>query len=130
MKHPDKWRETADPFALPYKHFSLTEILGYPHAGNDVFHVRGRYQNKETEAYIKVARQSGADLENEIKVIRTLKHPLTPTILDFDEENYRFVVTGQNKGNDCRLLLGTTRMLPLLNIFMNMDRHWQNFICK
>lgn len=106
MKHPDKWRETADPFALPYKHFSLTEILGYPHAGNDVFHVRGRYQNKETEAYIKVARQSGADLENEIKVIRTLKHSLTPTILDFDEENYRFVVTAAKQGERLSTIVG------------------------
>lgn len=63
MKHSDKWRKTADPFVLSYKHFSLTEILGYPHAGNDVFHVRGRYQNKEMEAYIKGARQHGADLD-------------------------------------------------------------------
>lgn len=29
MKHPDKWRETVDPFSLPYRHFQLTEVLGY-----------------------------------------------------------------------------------------------------
>ena len=34
MKHPDKWRETVDPISLPYRHFQLTEVLGYPHAGN------------------------------------------------------------------------------------------------
>lgn len=33
MTHPAKWRETADPFQLPYRRFRLTEVLGYPHAG-------------------------------------------------------------------------------------------------
>lgn len=42
--HPAKWRETIDPFELDYHHFQLTEILGYPHAGNDVFHAKGIYQ--------------------------------------------------------------------------------------
>lgn len=40
------------------------ELIGYPHAGNDVFHVKGIYQQEEIEAYIKVARQLGADIEN------------------------------------------------------------------
>ncbi|MGN1020319.1 MAG: hypothetical protein ACI4O7_08075 [Aristaeellaceae bacterium] len=40
--HPEKWRETADPFQLPYRRFRVTEVLGYPHAGNDVFHVWAR----------------------------------------------------------------------------------------
>ena len=39
MQHPDKWRETADPFAIRFQNFKLERILGYPHAGNDVFHV-------------------------------------------------------------------------------------------
>ena len=47
--HPAKWRETIDPFELDYHHFRLTEILGYPHAGNDVFHAKGIYQQQETE---------------------------------------------------------------------------------
>ena len=41
MKQPDKWQETIDPFSLSFTNFHLKEILGYPHAGNDVFHVRG-----------------------------------------------------------------------------------------
>lgn len=39
MLHPDKWSETIDPFTLPFSNFYLVTILGYPHAGNDVFHV-------------------------------------------------------------------------------------------
>lgn len=57
MKHPDKWRDTVDPFTLPYKKFEPLEILGYPHAGNDVFHVKGRCNGREICAYIKAARQ-------------------------------------------------------------------------
>ena len=40
MKHPEKWRDTEDPYSLPYKNFSLLEVIGYPHAGNDVFQVK------------------------------------------------------------------------------------------
>ena len=70
--HPAKWRETIDPFELDYHHFRLTEILGYPHAGNDVFHAKGIYQQQETEVYIKVARQQGADIRREIDTILKL----------------------------------------------------------
>lgn len=38
MKQPGKWKETIDPFSL---NFNLKEVLGYPHAGNNVFHVSG-----------------------------------------------------------------------------------------
>ena len=41
MKQPDKWRETIDLFSLSFTNFHLKEILGYPHAGKDVFYVRG-----------------------------------------------------------------------------------------
>ena len=37
MNFPKKWRETIDPFELKFTNFILKEILGYPHAGNDVF---------------------------------------------------------------------------------------------
>lgn len=39
--HPQKWREICDPFSLEYRWFQLREVIGYPHASNDVFHVRG-----------------------------------------------------------------------------------------
>ena len=52
MEFPKKWRETIDPFKLKYHNFTLKEILGYPHAGNDVFYVKGIYKNKEIYAFI------------------------------------------------------------------------------
>ncbi|MBE5900314.1 MAG: aminoglycoside phosphotransferase family protein [Lachnospiraceae bacterium] len=82
MKHPDKWRETVDPFLLPMARFTLTEVLGYPHAGNDVFHVKGLYEGKETLAYIKVERQNGAAIGNEVAILRQIGTSVVPKVLD------------------------------------------------
>lgn len=73
-----KWRETCDPFALNFTRFRLTEVLGYPHAGNDVFHVRGLLDGREATAYLKVARQPGADIEREIALLAQLCEPIYP----------------------------------------------------
>ena len=86
MKHPEKWRDSIDPFSLPFKNFHLLEVIGYPHAGNDVFQVKGIYKEEKVEAYIKVARQFGADIENEINTIASIKCELAPNIIDYDEE--------------------------------------------
>lgn len=98
LKHPDKWRDTVDPYKLPFTNFTLREVLGYPHAGNDVFHVRGEFRGSEVEAYIKVARQTGADIENEISIIERVSDPLFPTILDYDKERSQFVVSLAKQG--------------------------------
>jgi aminoglycoside phosphotransferase len=106
MKHPDKWRETEDPFELTFHTFKLTEVLGYPHAGNDVFQVRGIHCDNEVDAFIKVARQKGADLENEINTIRMLNCDLTPQIIDFDSGNYHFLVTLAKTGERLSTIVG------------------------
>ena len=106
MKHPEKWRDTIDPFELHYTNFSLVEIIGYPHAGNDVFHVKGIYQEEEIEAYIKVARQLGADIENEINIINLLNCNLTPTIIDYDTQKNYFVVSVAKQGERLSTIVG------------------------
>ena len=73
MMHPNKWRETQDPYLLKYKNFRLLNIIGYPYAGNDVFYANGIYNNTLTDVYIKIARQNGADIENEVNIINKLK---------------------------------------------------------
>lgn len=93
MKHPRRWRETCDPFSLPCPAFQIQEILGYPHAGNDVFHVRGTMGGRETTAYVKVARQLGAAIGNEVKILRQLDAPIFPKVLEYDHEQGRFSVT-------------------------------------
>lgn len=93
MQHPGRWRETCDPFSLLYHDFQLQEILGYPHAGNDVFHVRGTVGGRETIAYVKVARQKGAAIDNEVQILHQLDAPIFPQVLDYDREQGLFSVT-------------------------------------
>lgn len=115
MKHPEKWRDTVDPFALPFRQFTLTEVLGYPHAGNDVFQVRGVYQNKEVEAFIKVVRQRGADIRREIDTISALRWDVLPEILDHDEDKSRFVVTLAKDGERLSTILGANENLESMD---------------
>lgn len=86
MNFPKKWRETINPFELKFTNFILKEILGYPHAGNDVFYAKGIYNNEETYAFIKVNRQKGADVKNEIEVLNKIQLDNTPIIIDYDKE--------------------------------------------
>ena len=111
MKHPDKWRDTIDPFKLPYKNFKLLEVLGYPHAGNDVFQAKGIHNKEELEVFIKVARQKGADIENEINVINLLNSSLAPQIIDFDLGETPFVVTVAKRGERLSTILGDNKGL-------------------
>lgn len=114
MKHPAKWRDTIDPFKLPYHHFELTEVLGYPHAGNDVFHAIGLYQQKEAEVYIKAAKQRGADIKREIDVLSQLDCCLLPKIIDYDEDKTHFVVTLAMEGERLSAILGNNEGLASL----------------
>lgn len=111
MKHPAKWRDTIDPFELPYTRFTLTQILGYPHAGNDVFHAAGIYRQQKAEVYIKAARRSGADIEREIDVISRLHWNLLPEIIDHDNEKARFLVTLAKEGERLSAILGDNKGL-------------------
>ncbi|MBR4888339.1 MAG: aminoglycoside phosphotransferase family protein [Clostridia bacterium] len=103
--HPKKWRETCDPFALPYTNFHPVEILGYPHAGNDVFHARGMCGGQEVNAYIKVARQPGAAIENEVAVLQQLQIPHVPQVLDFGFTGTPFSVTKELPGQRLSVIL-------------------------
>ena len=85
MKQPDKWRETIDPFSLPYSNFILSEVLGYSHAGNDVFYAKGIYEKKVVFFFIKVERQDNANIRNVIETLHQLNHLNIPKVIDYDE---------------------------------------------
>lgn len=106
MKQPAKWRETIDPFTINFKHFKLIEVLGYPHAGNDVFHVRGEYQGESCSAYIKVERQTGANILNEVAVIGQLHFPFIPQVLEYSKTSPRYIITREMPGERLSTLLG------------------------
>ena len=114
MTQPEKWRETCDPFGLPFRAFEPREILGYPHAGNDVFHMRGRYRDQTVEAYVKVARQRDAGIENEISVLSQLRAPIFPRVIDHGASPVPFSVTLALPGERLSVLLGDNGRLGSL----------------
>ena len=115
MKHPDKWRDTVDPFTLPYHSFKPLEILGYPHAGNDVFHVRGLYNWSQINAYIKSARQEGADIGNEMSILSQFSAAVTPSVMDYSLEEPLFLVTQELSGERLSAIVGENRGLESLS---------------
>ncbi len=115
MKHPDKWRGTIDLFALPYKTFKPLEILGYPHAGNDVFYVRGLHNGSQINAYIKAARQRGADVGNEISILSQLRSPVTPPVVDYCLDGTPFIVTQELPGERLSAIVGENSDLESLS---------------
>ena len=115
MKHPDKWRDTIDPFTLPYHSFKPLEILGYPHAGNDVFHVRGLYNGSQINAYIKSARQKGADIGNELSILSQFSAAVTPSVIDYSLEEPLFLVTRELSGERLSAIVGENRDLESLS---------------
>lgn len=111
MEFPKKWRDGVDPLTLKFTKFKTTEILGFPHAGNDVFYVKGNYDGKEVNAFIKYNRQNGADVEREIDILNSIKLDNIPKVLDYDKEKtYRVTlalegerlstILGDNKNNE------------------------------
>lgn len=115
MKHPEKWRETCDPFRLNYHTFRPVEVLGYPHAGNDVFHVKGLYEGKEIAAYVKVARQKGAAIDREVKILRKLDFPHIPRVMDCDLSGVPFSVTAEMPGQRLSVIVGENRDMESLS---------------
>ena len=96
---PEKWRETMDPRTLTFNNFYLEDILGYPHAGNDVFYVSGiKNDGKEIKGFLKVQRQKTADIEREVSIIKTIDFPFTPTIIDYSFKNTKYILTEEMEG--------------------------------
>lgn len=109
MAHPAKWRETCDPFSLACHHFETIEILGHPHARNDVFHVRGRWQGEECDAFIKAARHPDSAIDKEVALLSQLDDLRLPRVLDSGSEPIPFSVTKAMPGERLSVLLSDDR---------------------
>lgn len=107
MKQPQKWKETIDPFSIPFNNFKLLEILGYPHARNDVFYAKGIYKNQEILCFIKSASKSDSNLLNEYQTISSLNFDFLPKIIDFDKSG-KFLVTKEMQGERLSYILANT----------------------
>ncbi|MDE5715358.1 MAG: aminoglycoside phosphotransferase family protein [Anaeroplasmataceae bacterium] len=114
MNFPSKWRETVDPYQLKYKNFLLIEVLGYPHAGNDVFFARGIYRKEEKLVFIKVGRQKNADIKNEVEILNQLSLNYVPKIIDYDEQ-MMFRVSIALEGERLSTIVGENNHLESLD---------------
>lgn len=115
MVHPQKWRETCDPFALAYQSFQPTEMIGYPHARNDVFHARGIYKEEEITAYIKVARHKDSAIGNEVLILSQLDDRIFPKVLDADLAAGVFAVTTDLPGLRLSNIVGANEDMASLS---------------
>ena len=106
MMHPGKWRDTCDPFALKYSAFRPTKILGYPHAGNDVFHAEGFFEGRAVRAYIKAARHAGAAIRNEAELLGRLEMDSIPRLIDAGFGDTPFSVTLELPGRRLSAIVG------------------------
>ncbi len=115
MPTPEKWRETADPFSIAIPDFQLSAVLGYPHAGNDVFHVEGLYRGAPCRAFLKVSRQPGADLPREARLLQTLPLPCLPPLLGWSAGEPAWLLTEELSGARLSVILGDNAGLPSLD---------------
>lgn len=115
MKQPGKWRETMDPFSLNFNNFKLKQVLGYPHAGNDVFYVSGiGKEGEELKAFLKVERQKNADIEREVSIIKELDFSILPTIIDYSFDAPKYVLTKEAEGERLSYILGNNENMESL----------------
>lgn len=75
MKYAEKWRETLiNPQNTTFPcGLNVKKVLGYPHAGNDVFTVLAEVEEGCIEVVLKYERQTDADLSREFQVIQQLQ---------------------------------------------------------
>ena len=116
MKQPEKWKETIDPFTLDFKNFKLLEILGYPHARNDVFYCKGIFKGKEVFCFLKYASKIDSNIIKEIEILQKLDLEFLPEILDFDKEG-KYIVTKEIEGERLSEILKDESLNPLDYMF-------------
>ncbi len=128
-QEPTKWRDGIDPFSLPLKNVQILEILGYPHAANQVFYVRGEEDGNEGYYYLKYAHHADANFKNEVEIIRQLRSPLTPKVVEYDTEGYQYEMTEQIEGRRLSVILAETGLDNSLNYMFEYGRALAELHC-
>lgn len=105
-----------DPFTLNFNNFQIKDILGYPHAGNDVFYLSGfKNDGKEVKGFLKVERQKSADIEREVTVIKRLDLSIVPIIIDCSFENPKYILTEEKEGMRLSHILENDNNIKILD---------------
>lgn len=104
----------AKGLSMDMRRMAAQYLFYYPHAGNDVFYVRGLYHGRQINAYIKAARQRGADVGNEISILSQLRSPVAPPVVDFCLDGTPFIVTQALSGERLSTIVGENSALESL----------------
>lgn len=107
MQQPQKWKETIDPFKISFEKLKILDVLGYPHARNDVFYCKALFEEKEVFCFIKYASKPDSAIANEVETIKKLDFPFLPQILEYDASGM-FVATKEVVGERLSYILQTT----------------------
>lgn len=107
MQQPQKWKETIDPFSIKFNNFKLLEILGYPHARNDVFYCLGKVNGNKEYCFIKYASKADSNLLKEVKIINKLNFKFLPEIIEYNKEG-KYIVTKEMRGERLSEILQNT----------------------
>lgn len=111
---PTKWRDMADITSFDLAPFRLEHVLGYPHAGNDVFHVKGLLNGEPAEAYLKVARHVDADVQRELAVLQALTSPVVPKVIAHHPTEQAWLLTKALPGRRLSVIVGSNENMRSL----------------
>jgi len=105
MAQPKKWRETIDPFSIKFKKFKLEKVLGYPHARNDVFYVKGDFDGKMVFAFLKCPKVQEAGIEKEVYFLKKQAIVNAPKLLEYADD-FSYVLTKRVTGKRLSQIVG------------------------
>lgn len=134
MIHPEKWRDTINPMELKFRNFEILNIVGYPHAGNDVFQVDGNFKGEKCRAFIKIERQKGADIKNEVEIINKLNYHLAPCIVAYSFDEPAYIITKEAVGERLSTILNENASLKSIEFLEHYGEvlaniHSQEIVC-
>lgn len=134
MPQPKKWRETLDPFSIKFKKFRPIKVLGYPHARNDVFYVRGEFEGKKIYAFLKCQRVKEAGLKSEVSFLRNFSLPYAPKLLEYADD-FSYILTKRVTGKRLSQIVGNNENMLSMKYLREYGRtlakvHNQQISCK
>lgn len=120
MIYSEKWRKPIiDPMEAQFPcGMTVVEILGYPHASNDVFGCYIEFQGEKHKAVLKIERYIDANLANEWTIINGLKGTglKTPEVITHGYlEDRGYIVTKYDDGQRLSQLIKNCRNDEIVN---------------
>ena len=102
---PSKWKDTVDLNSIIFQKIKILEVLGYPHAANQVFAVRGLLDGAEKTFIIKYKGHVESNIQNEVNVLSQIDADFVPKIVEYDHD-FTYLVTEAIEGEKLSTIVG------------------------